>query len=247
MNYKKIIAIFSLIVPVLFLTGCSDEDENSGGSLNYVSFESKTYNVSIEENLTETYDVKVFTTNISGEDRTFSVEVDLGATTADTQYYSVPGTVTVPANTNVGVIPVNVTGTDLGNGKDIVLKLVPSTAIYTNSVAASNSKITIKITQACFLNPVVLSFTFDSYPEETSWELYQGVTLYASAAAGDYTGLATYSQNLCLPDGDYTFVVYDVYSDGINAPGGFTLTSGTTTLASDGGNFGGSTSFNFTF
>ncbi|MCO6162461.1 hypothetical protein [Flavobacterium sp. NRK F7] len=244
MNFKNIIVTFSLICSLFVVTSCSEDEKED---FNYISFEKKTINFGVALNDTDSFDVKVYASNTTGESRTFSVDVVEAETTADPQYYSVPATFTIPGNANEGVIPVTVTGTNLGSGVKIVLRLTPSTSVYTNSNAtASSDKVTINVTEACFQNPVNLAFTFDSYPEETYWELYQGATLYASSAAGDYTGQSTFSQLFCLPDGDYTLVVYDDYGDGISSPGGFMLTSGTTTLASGGGNFGTEVSYNFT-
>lgn len=237
MNIKNIIVTFSLICSLFVVTSCSEDEKED---LNYVSFESKVINFGVALNESDTFDVKVYSANKTGDSRTFAVEVVEAETTADPQYYSVPSTFTIPGNTNEGVIPVSVTGTNLGSGKVIVLKLTPSSTVYTGA------KVTINVTEACFQNSVNLAFTFDSYPEETYWELYQGATLYASSAAGDYTGQSTFSQLFCLPDGDYTLVVYDDYGDGISSPGGFMLTSGATTLASGGGNFGTEVSYNFT-
>lgn len=244
MNIKNIIVTFSLICSLLLVTSCNDDDTKE---FNYISFEKKTINFGVALNDTDSFDVKVYASNITGDSRTFSVEVVEAETTADPQYFSVPATFTIPGNSNEGVIPVSVTGTNLGSGVDIVLKLSPSTSVYTNSYAqASANKVKITVTEQCFQNPVNLAFTFDSYPEETYWELLQGSTVIASAAEGDYTGMSTFSQLFCLPDGDYTFIVYDGYSDGISAPGGFMLTSGATTLASGGGNFGAQATYNFT-
>jgi trimeric autotransporter adhesin len=90
---------------------------------------------------------------------------------------------------------------------------------------------------------VALTLTFDNYPEETSWQILNGSTVVASG--GTYASQAdgsTLVVNTALAIGCYSFVINDVYGDGIccsYGAGSYSLADGGTILAS-GGSFGSS-------
>ncbi|OBX20920.1 hypothetical protein BAA08_14660 [Bizionia sp. APA-3] len=95
---------------------------------------------------------------------------------------------------------------------------------------------------------VRLSFTFDNYPEETSWAILDGGATVASGGTyGSQPDRSTLNIDVNLPAGCYALVVRDVYGDGICCSygnGSYTLKAGTTTLAS-GGSFTSSQTTNF--
>lgn len=97
---------------------------------------------------------------------------------------------------------------------------------------------------------VNLSITFDNYPEETSWEI-TNANNEVVASGGTYASQAdgsTISVTECLNAGTYTFTIKDGYGDGICCQygnGSYSLTSGSTSLAS-GGSFGTSEATQFT-
>mgnify|MGYP003670956012 CR=1 FL=1 len=102
---------------------------------------------------------------------------------------------------------------------------------------------------ACTENEINISITFDNYPEETAWTLTNasGTTV----ASGSYSSVnadgSTVNESYCLPNGCYDFVITDVYGDGMCCSygnGAFSVTSGSTTLAS-GGSFTSSDVTNF--
>jgi len=95
---------------------------------------------------------------------------------------------------------------------------------------------------------VRLSFTFDNYPEETSWSILDGSTTVASGGTyGSQADGSTLNIDVDLPEGCYSLVVRDAYGDGICCSygnGSYTLKDGNTTLAS-GGSFTSSQTTNF--
>ena len=141
--------------------------------------------------------------------------------------------------------------------------LIPGTTYYVRSYA-TNAVGTAYGNEISFVKtatalPVELSITFDTYPEETAWKLFNSsMNLVASGgfnAAGDaITGYvvlgfgpqSTFAQNLSLPSGQYTFTIYDSYGDGMytgpSVSGNYTVKLGPTILASGSGNFGSSQS-----
>jgi hypothetical protein len=95
----------------------------------------------------------------------------------------------------------------------------------------------------------------DQYPEETSWAVLKdnGDTL---VSGGPYTNIVDYSpQNtqLCIPNGDYTFVISDSYGDGMagslwggNDGAYYIMHCNDTIVASDTADFGFGTFEGFT-
>jgi len=102
------------------------------------------------------------------------------------------------------------------------------------------------------VNPnLTLSIVFDRFPQETTWEIVEDGTGVVAASGGPYPGQSEMSLDIpiALPDGDFTFTIFDQFSDGICCGFGngfYTLesTDGTLILFSDG-NFGASESVSF--
>jgi len=96
-----------------------------------------------------------------------------------------------------------------------------------------------------------ISITFDDYAEETSWQLTNasGVVI---ASGGPYSGSNEgdiYAEDVCLPDGCYTFTILDSYGDGIccaYGDGSYSVVSNGIELAG-GGNFDFSEATDFCF
>jgi len=95
---------------------------------------------------------------------------------------------------------------------------------------------------------VTVAITTDNFGSETSWEILNAQN-FPIASGGPYqdgTANQTFSLPNCLPEGCYTFIIYDSFGDGLNDgqnTGNFLLsdTAGTV-LAEMGANFTDSTS-----
>lgn len=101
----------------------------------------------------------------------------------------------------------------------------------------------------CTDNEVTVSITLDNYPEETSWSMTNdsGQTVASGGTYGSQPDGSTVSEDLCLPDGCYTFTINDAYGDGICCSygnGSYSVTDATGSLAS-GGSFASSEATNF--
>lgn len=202
-------ASFMLIASTLI--SCNEEDATSSViEDNFVSLEAKK-RVVLPVDETQTFDFNVYASAEHSSDRTFNLVVNTDDSTLDPMYYSVPTTVTIPANSKVGTFQVSITGTGLETGKTIIVNL--------EKVAGTNfgnSPLTINVKELCEQNLVALDLIFDDYPEETSWTLFDAdFNVIASAAPGEYDGLEDTSIEFCLSSGDYTFVIFDVYEDGM--------------------------------
>lgn len=263
-SLKNKYLLFSFLLLSVFFVSC-EKDVTSDNSLNnYVGIEA-VKKVEIYPDETVSVESKVYASNVSNVDRTFDLVVD-PASTLNSSYYIVPATVTIPAGEKIGTFQVSLTGTDIGSGKNLKvgLKQVEGVdyAITSYSLGADelvnsviSNKITYMIDEKCDFNKVVLSITFDNYPEETAWELYDssnnviasgglsedGTTITGYAALG-FADKSTFTTNFCLQSGTYTFVIYDDYGDGMytssSVQGNYSLKLGSTTLASGSGNFG---------
>ena len=126
---------------------------------------------------------------------------------------------------------------DSGNGS-------PRRAILANSTKCGGGS-----GPTCSASPLSLSITFDNYPEETSWNVKNssGTTIASGGTYGSQADGSTLNLNINLDAGDYTFTISDSYGDGICCSygnGSFTLSSGSSTIAT-GGNYGASSSTSF--
>ncbi|WP_317933180.1 endonuclease [Halioxenophilus sp. WMMB6] len=110
-----------------------------------------------------------------------------------------------------------------------------SEVVYVDSFQPSTSS-----GGGCSGSEAVVDLTTDSYASETSWEILDGSSQVTASGSG-YANNSSYSESLCLADGDYTFVIYDSYGDGIccsYGSGSYALTVAGETIAS-GGEFSG--------
>ncbi|GGC78317.1 hypothetical protein GCM10011508_02230 [Flavobacterium lutivivi] len=263
-NLKIKYRFLSFLLLSVFFVSCEKDVTSENSLKNYIGME-PSKSLSIYPDETVSVESKVYASNTSNVDRTFNLVVD-PASTHNSSYYSVPATVTIPAGEKVGTFQVSITGTDLGSGKNLIVGLeqiegvdyaISSFTTDANGLASvvTSNKIKYTIEERCDYNKVVLSITFDNYPEETAWELYDsannviasgglsedGTTITGYADLG-FADKSTFTTNFCLQSGTYTFVIYDDYGDGMytsaSVQGNYSLKLGSTTLASGSGNFG---------
>lgn len=236
---KKYLLLLVATFSMSMFVGCDyDEDLDP---LNYASFERGPLSVGVDIDGSTTKEVTVYTGNIVGTDRTIGITVG-SSSTLDAAAYSVPASVTIPANSNEGTFTVEVSDVDIAaTGETLVLNLVPTEEL------SVGSGLTMNVRTVCpdGTTEVRVSFLFDDWASEISWEITDGDGTVVAEGGGYADGDESFMMPVCLAPGDYTFTVYDSYGDGI--PGGSgTLTSNGAELGSVGGNFGDSGSFDFT-
>lgn len=112
----------------------------------------------------------------------------------------------------------------------------------------NNSSTALKTISSVYTSSALtLSLTTDDYGDETSWRLIDNSTGMTVIQGGGYSNNQTYSVSEELPDGCYTFTIYDEFGDGIccdYGQGSYTITSGSEVIVS-GGAFGSSESTTF--
>ncbi|MGW1454979.1 hypothetical protein ACWBC2_08280 [Salegentibacter agarivorans] len=236
---KKYLLLFIAAISLTFV-GCNYEDDFNAP--NYVTFEDSSSSVGVDLGSSATFDVTVYAGNTVGSDRTIGVMV-AEASTLDAAAYTVPGTVTIPANSNEGTLSIEASDLNLGpNGETLILELQPEAGL------SVGDPMTITVNQICPYPETKLEIVFDDWASETAWEVMdaEGVVVFSGSGYADGTPML--NRNLCLDTGDYTFSITDAYGDGLTAPevGSVTLTYNDAELVSFDGDFGEGTSVDFT-
>ena len=205
-KYYKYIAI--LIAGLMF--NCEADDESKLSK--FVGFEQGPRSVQVKKDSILTREVKVAASETTGSDRTYPIYVDATSTLATD--YVVPATVTIPANTNVGTF-------DVVFADDESLNYFDQTMIiqFEGQKGLDFSKpLIFNVTELCELTLVQLDLTFDAYPTEAVWEIYDlsgtPQVIYTGGSNSEYAGLEDYSIRFCLDAGVYGIAVYDLYGDG---------------------------------
>ena len=187
----------------------------------------------------------MYASRVSGSDRTLDLSVvplDPNDATIGTNIasnlYTVPASVTIPANQSSAEFDVTITDNNLASGSRLVLDFADSVT------AASPHPIVMNVTIVCPVNELIIDITFDQYAEETSWELYDlngpAPVLVDSGDGYDDLDSTSIQVRSCIESGNFGFVIYDAYSDGICCAfgqGSYTLTLNGQQIAT-GGQFG---------
>lgn len=234
---KHFLKLFVVLLSLGLVTSCDYDDEIENPD--YVSLQfapAAGENVGVEVGGTTNYDVKVYSANITNQDRTFNVNV-LPTTTLGTDGYTVPATVTIPGGTNEGTLSISVSDIGLGvTGKRLFLGIEQEPGFSTGS------PVRINVDRVCSGTEFVVDLVFDANPGETGWELIDS----DGNSVVSVDGNATATRSLCLPSGTYTFILKDSAGDGI-VDGGATLSYAGTVLATLSGDFESETSVEVSF
>lgn len=237
---KTLNTFLILILSLIVMTGCENDDTIAISEIEYISFGKLDYSVGIDPGGSETIEIPVYTGNIASSDRSFDISVD--ATGAATGSFTIPSSVTIPGGTNEGTLVVTLSDVNLGIGiNNLSIEFVNDGDIFTSDPTSIN------YVQNCTEVTATLDFVFDFYSEETGWRITDALGgIIASKPIGTYAGRATATESITLCAGrDYTLVVTDQYGDGMFDgvdEGSYTLTIGGVVKVSDGGSFGASQS-----
>mgnify|MGYP005840602539 CR=1 FL=1 len=171
---KNIINIFLLFLAVFAFNSCSEEIEGTE-DLNFASFNENSFSITVNKNSTAEKEVKVYTTQIMGSDRTLAINVNTDLTSADKAAYSVPESVTIPANSNEGVFSVTILDENISSdGETLVISLVSEEGLYTGD------NLNINVQRFC---PLVI-------------EDFLGDYIISEAGYGDYATTITLDESV---------------------------------------------------
>jgi hypothetical protein len=236
MNMKLLKSIAFLSFAAFTFVSCEEDNSGDSSVSNYVGLESY-QTVEIADGSTVVAEGRIIASNATGSDRTFNLVVD-ASTNHGAADYVVPATVTIPAGSKEGFYNVTIYGNNVVDGNKIVVTLAPVEGVnqattygtFSNGVltGVGTAKSSFNLYRPCSDTRARLSITFDNYPEETAWELYDAdfnlidsggfdptgsfITGYAALGFADRS---TFSKVKCLSPGEYTFVIYDDYGDGM--------------------------------
>ena len=240
---KKLKLLLTLCLSIVVLYSCEDKVEAPGTA--YASFETNPSDVGVAAGTTVTKTVKVYTANITGEDRTIALTIS-GDT--PTTAYTAPSTVTIPAGTNEGTISIDFveTGLSIINENTFTISMTGSADI------AVGSSVSFKVAQVCpgGQKKIKVAVTLDPWPEEVYWRLIDGGGNIVMAnnsvpAYGGYAGLTGVQEHVaCLDPGTYTFQVFDAYGDGAGA---INITADGAAIYANSGAYGAGTTDSITF
>lgn len=128
---KKIKYLFLITISILVFNSCADDHEDVTTNLNFVTFANNSLKLVVNKNESNNIDVTLFTTKVSGSDRTISIYTDLDLTSADPSSYTIPTSVTIPANTNAGIFNINVEDINISeSGERIVVNFDTQDGLY---------------------------------------------------------------------------------------------------------------------
>lgn len=248
---KKLKIILASLLLLAFM-GCDKEDapintvyDNINGQTG-VGFSVQNQSVIVpEEGITVTVPVRV--TTLSTSDRTFNVSVD-PSSTGNSQDYTI-GSVTIPAGSYFGSF--SVTFGNFDNLPDLVNQtLVVNLDLPDGTAVVGSETVTFTYLKKIICNDLMLVINADTFGSETTFEITDasGAIVQSGGPFSDVSGGRTYSFNFSLPDGCYTFTIFDSFGDGLfdgSVTGNYALTCSLITHASGSGNFGSSESTDF--
>jgi len=208
-----------------------------------------------EDGITVTVPVQI--TTVSTSERSFNVSVNEEASTGSSADYVV-GDLIIPANEYEGTV--SVTFDNFDNLEDLAtFNLVLELALEDGIASYNNGSTTLSYLKKVLCNDLTLVLNEDAYADERNWEITDSsgnivvqCSDYDDCPSGEPSGSvapAQYTYNFNLPDGDYTFTIYDSYGDGMsdgNIVGNYRLSCSVIVHAQGSGDFGGSESTMFT-
>ena len=253
MKNRIIYLLIILLSLTTMLVGCEEEGILPVDIPAAISFNLESDTVLVQPG-GSTYDLEIQSTIISDTDRTYTITLneeldddDNPNTTGLPDEYSLESTsITIPAGELKGssTITFDYDAIPLGVSRTLYYDLNEITdGSFLNS---SRDKTTITYSAFCPYNEVIVTFTFDAYPEEAYWQLFDSDNNFLDgdgySGTDCYVDLVSNPKTFCLEDGDYKFIMGDCYGDGGTA---YTIEAGGETIHSSTGIAGGGETITF--
>lgn len=205
---KKIPLILIMVFSLFVYNSCKEETLEVNDNFNYVTFGAASYGTGVDVGGTASVEVEVLSSQAASSDRTFTISVD-PTSNAAAGSYTVPPSVIIPSGSQTGTFSVDLSDVDLGIGvNSLIITFADEDGLFVGSPT------TINYTQNCNETTLILDLSFDSWPEETTWQVKDALGGVV-ASGGNYGGMASASEDVVLCIGrDYTFEIADSFGDG---------------------------------
>ena len=203
MKNKNIYLLAVLCIGLAFNSCDINTEERQVLSTPVDSFESTNQSITIDgEGVT--FEVVVAASEAHTQDRNVPIEIS-SKSIGNRLDYDFSGSVDIVAGQLTGSTMVKFDFNNIASNvlQTLVLKLM-----------SNQDEITISYTKTCESNEIKLAIIFDFFPEETSWQITDSTNTIVESG-GTYPGELEFNASYELPDGNYTFTIFDVYSDGI--------------------------------
>ncbi|WOI21713.1 hypothetical protein [Nonlabens ulvanivorans] len=140
---------YLLFALAIVLVSCETEQivfNGTGNNLPLISFSQNNYELQIEIDAVGSVDIPINSSNRTNADRVFNISVNMVDTDAIAGSYSVPGTVTIPANEYNGFLTID--GTDVAGVDTNSLNLVLDLETNTDNVYGITTAV-VSVFQVC--------------------------------------------------------------------------------------------------
>jgi hypothetical protein len=226
------------MVATLVFTSCGEQENIQYDSVNgqeALQFTSTSIDVTVpSEGVQITLPVSV--TKLSNVDRSYTAALD-ESSSAIAGSFTI-GAITIPAGSYDGTLAVDLNTNSLEDGilYELVIKLdAPAGGSVFNALA------TVKYNKEVICNDVEIVINTDFYGEETRVEITDsnGVVVWEVDYNTYPRGYNEYKYDVNLPDGCYTFTIYDAFCDGQQSrlAGNYLVSCSILTHASGEGSF----------
>lgn len=140
---KKIIYLLLMTLPLLVVTSC-EEDAIGTPDLNYITFEAGQVDLKVDKGSTNSANYKIYSSIMSDVSRTYSVTVS-DKSTADPVSYTIPTSITMPANSNVASLQIDVEDINIISSRVLILKLEEKSGLF----IGNDNEFTINLLRIC--------------------------------------------------------------------------------------------------
>lgn len=199
---------------VFIFSSCEDKVEALGAS--FVTFESNFGDVTVIPGAPLTKTINVYSTNTNGSDRSVNLVVK-GNSTIRSSSYTMPNSVTIPANESSASFDIVFVEDGLDIAQDEMLVVAMESSEFN-----TGEDISLNVAKGCAAKSfkIKVSVTLDAYPEDVVWKIRNNFSGSFMIGRGfnstfDYAGLTgTINTTVCLPAGEYWFWIWDKNNNG---------------------------------
>ncbi|MCG1035705.1 hypothetical protein [Polaribacter sargassicola] len=142
---KKHIFLLFLSLSLSTFIGCEDDLDANISNYNYIAFSDTEVDLLVDEDSNSSASYYVAVSKKSSSDRTFNLIVDETASDADPLSYTIPSSITIPANSTSTTLDVAIEDINIISSKTLVLKLEEQDGLF----IGNDNMLTINIIRVC--------------------------------------------------------------------------------------------------